>query len=359
MKLPGCAWCPHQGQAGCNLIRNWNMDKETNCSAKLYKNQTTCDCEDKCSLSFEREHPACYGGNMVCGKCQDCPKDASGKFCTCGKDGREQMQINNQLKELPYVTLGKRDILLANEEKSSSTDIKFHHRLAPIGASTYTLLCNATYCKNSYYRDPDCSTFPYTGEDPQNDFARAANLFGIYADHRLLPGSELTFKVTYCPLGQFPNDKNHETWFGFGTPKSKDQEYKLPMDHILNSGMEYYTDDALMWEDSHRVFGADNKRNFALRHFQSRSNSFGPTVFSPDLGFVEMNIDSDIKLVVTDTEVIWSWKGFRSEKNPGMKESRHAFNITEKEYYPLFILPGCENEGQFSAIKILGSTFRS
>lgn len=265
--------------------------------------------------------------------------------------------------------LGKKDDLLVNAEKSSSDGTIFHHVLAPIGASTYTLSCNKTYCKNSYYRDPECSPFPYTGQDPKNDFARAANLFGIYGDQRLLPGSELSFRITYCPLGTFPNDQNHETWFGFGAPKSKDMEYKLPMDHILNSGMEYYTDDALMWNDAHRVFGNDNKRNFALYSFRLRHETFGKNIFgnvlesftfggrgmNPDLGYVEMNLDSKIKLVVTETEVIWSWKGFRSANIPGLTEARHVFNITEKEYYPFFILPGCEKDGQFSSIEILDS----
>ena len=40
------------------------------------------------------------------------------------------------------------------------------------------------------------------------------------------------------------------------------------MDHILNSEIEYYTDDALMWQDSGCVFGADRKHNFALKHCQ-------------------------------------------------------------------------------------------
>ena len=68
-----------------------------------------------------------------------------------------------------------------------------------------------------------------------------------------------------------------------------------------------------------------------------------------------MNLDSKIKLVVTETEVIWSWKGFRSANIPGLTEARHVFNITEKEYYPFFILPGCEKDGQFSSIEILDS----
>jgi len=306
---------------------------------------------------------------MVCGKCQDCPDGSSGELCQCMKNGEENIPEMTHLKELPFVRLGKKDDLLFHTEKSSSDPISFHHSLAPIGASTYTLLCNKTYCKNTYFRDPDCATFPGTGKDPKNDFARSANLFGIYADQRLLPGSELSFKITYCSLGQFPNDRNHETWFGFGTPKTKDQEYKLPMDHILNSGMEYYTDDALMWRDAHRVFRADNKHNFALYHFQSRKDNFtqgihgekaesfifGGNGLNPDLGYVEMSLDSDVKLVVTESEVIWMWKGFKTAKIPGLKKSRHRFNIMEKKFFPLFILPGCENEGEFSSIKILES----
>ena len=61
---------------------------------------------------------------------------------------------------------------------------------------------------------------------------------------------------------------------------------------------------------------------------------------------VLLRMNSNVKLVVSDTGIIRSWEGFSLQQTIDMKE---------KQFYPIFLLPGCVNEGDLSSIKIIHS----
>ena len=48
---------------------------------------------------------------------------------------------------------------------------------------------------------------------------------------------------------------------------------------------------------------------------------------------------------MTDTEVIWSMDGFKDEGPEKKKwtEFKFALNISEKEWFPLFVVGGCSD----------------
>merc|ERR1712228_738603 len=119
----------------------------------------------------------------------------------------------------------------------------FHHIIPPMETNPGALRCNSTYCMNA--NSKQCYKSNWRRKD--YDYGQFANLFAIYGDQRLLPGSELVFKIAHCPLKQEPWDR-HETWFDFGSPVSKDQEYTLPRKY--NSDIiPFYTDNAYVWKD--------------------------------------------------------------------------------------------------------------
>ena len=84
-------------------------------------------------------------------------------------------------------------------------------------------------------------------------------------------------------------------------------------------------------------------------------STYTPAGIEGYIGYVKQKIDTDIKLVVTETEVIWSWEGFNSTRLPDLTELRQSIDMTEKEYFPLFLLPGCETDGDFSSVTIVSS----
>jgi len=363
--VAGCAWCPEDGKAHCNLLSYFSGEDRNTCSVELYSNQTSCDCEDLCHSSYEKYSPSCNGGVKACGSCQDCPDGAKGKFCQCSAT---DIAIECKLKELPHVTIGRKDDLLSNSGKADKDKVGFHHIIPPRDTNPGLLRCNSTYCMNS--NSKQCFDDNYF--DNNFDFGRFANIFAIYGDQRLLPGSELVFKIAHCPLKKGVWDE-YETWFGFGTPVSKEQEYTLPRKNMLNDLMQFYTDEAYMWQDEAPEF-RDHRIRWSMHHFSTRVyeyddrkvydwgsfvDSYNITGVDDSLGYVTMNIGTEIKLVVSDTEAVWSWEGFHSEENPNLEDVRIPINMLEKQYYPFFILPGCEEEGQFSAIEIVRSKIQT
>ena len=56
----------------------------------------------------------------------------------------------------------------------------------------------------------------------------AANLIAVYRDHRLLPGVEVTIKLTTCPLnyGNLEKREVFETKFRIVVPISETRPYK-------------------------------------------------------------------------------------------------------------------------------------
>ena len=59
---------------------------------------------------------------------------------------------------------------------------------------------------------------------------------------------------------------------------------------------------------------------------------------------------------VTESEVIWSMEGFKDEGPEKKKwtEFRFPINITEKEWFPLFVVAGCEDYNR-SVVEIVES----
>jgi len=362
-KLPGCAWCSDEGIDHCNLISYFNG--KDSCNQELYSNQTSCACEDKCHPSYEKYSPSCNGGDKVCGACQNCPKESKGWTCECSTD----ISNKEKLTELPSVSIGKKDDLLINSGEMKGNEFGFHHIIPPMETNPGALRCNSTYCMNA--NSKQCYKSNWRRKD--YDHGRFANLFAIYGDHRLLPGSELVFKIAHCPLKEGDWDR-HETWFGFGSPVSKDQEYTLPRKY--NSDIiPFYTDNAYVWKDQGPKFGDHSGKTtqFGLQHCSTERNWFYETrevynwgcrfanVTGVDeyLGNTDMEYGTEIKLVVTETEAVWSWEGFHDEKSPTLTEARLPINIQEHHFYPFFILPGCNEEGQFSAIELVSSKVKN
>ena len=319
----------------------------------------SCGCEEKCSVGYEKQHSSCGGGNRKCGICQDCPDGSFGEFCQCAADGSEKK--TSELKGLPSVLIGKKDDLVENPKKLFKDKISFGHTIVPLDVSPDSLKCNATYCMNTNSRE--C----YTLDDKNSkfDIARAANLFAIYGDHQLLPGAELIFRFTYCPL-KLSYWGTHETRFGFGTPPSKNTDYTLPQKQ--SSDMQnFWSDDSLTWgtkgvdrdhpslQDVSYTHAATFEETDWQGNKEHRFIRKTPEGQGGYLGYVKQKIDSDIKLVVTETEVIWSWEGFYADKRPNLTELRQTIDMKEKQYYPLFLLPGCEDDRDFSAVDIISS----
>ena len=269
------------------------------------------------------------------------------------------MNDREKLRALRHVPIGKKDDIMTNSREMDGNEIGFfHHMIPPMETNPGLLRCNSTYCMNP--NSKQC--YKTDMEDWDYDHGRFANLFAIYGNERLLPGSELVFKIKHCPLerddGLFGN---YDTWFGFGTPVSKDQEYTLPRTVVLNDIIEFYTDDAYVWSDRGPKRGDySGDTQFSLSHCFTNDWGWGcrraNVIGVEDMtGYTHMNIDTEITLVVTDTEAVWSWDGFRDEDNPTLSKARIAVNTKDGHFYPFFILPGCNKEGQFSAIKIIRS----
>ena len=360
MKISGCAWCPQEGEARCDRLEHWTDISEANsthnsCLVELYKNQTSCDCENQCSDGFEKSSLSCKGGNKVCGVCQDCPDGSFGDFCQCALDGSDRTLVDNPLKALPFIRMGQQDDLWSNSVNSSSMKIGFHHSIVPNGISQSMIKCNATYCMNTNFR----GCYNLTKEDFLYDYARDANLVAIYGDQQLLPGTELTFRLTFCPL-KISYWGTHETRFGFGKPLTKNEEYIFPTKSSSDL-MHYFTEDAFLWGDEGFEDKKRELKNFDFRHLRKEGRSlisYTPkniTGVKYSLGYVSMNANTEIKLVVSDKEVIWSWEEFHTKRNPSLTKLNMTINMAEKEYFPIFLLPGCEKEGDFSAVEITSS----
>ena len=156
---------------------------------------------------------------------------------------------------------------------------------------------------------------------------------------------------------------------------SRDQEYSLPQKDVFNELMQFYTDDAYFWQDKGPEDTTSTTENEETRAtlYQFRVYNYtdymGREVSRGDHSLVKVaggsqeylgwglpiNTGTEIKLNVYDSEVVWSWEGFHDKENPTLTEARIPINILEGNYYPFFILPGCEEEGQFSAIEIVSS----
>ena len=113
-KLSACAWCSDEGNAHCNLLSRFTQKYAQTCKRELYSNQTSCACEDECDVSYEKYSPSCNGGSKVCGACQNCPKESKGGFCECAS----AMTDKENLKELPHVSIGKKDDLMDDSRKN-------------------------------------------------------------------------------------------------------------------------------------------------------------------------------------------------------------------------------------------------
>merc|ERR1711892_850370 len=372
----GCAWCSQtEGAPMCNLVKNWiqgNETKEghrqTKCQGNLFENKsnissdealqnTGCGCERKCYEGYEKQPSSCRGGNRKCGVCQDCPDGSFGEFCQCAKDG--SVRQPSQLKGLPSVVIGKKDDLAGAKQLEDA--MSFSHSIVPKTVSPDSLKCNATYCMNTNSRE----CYQLGEKDSKFDLARSANLFAIYGDHHLLPGAELIFRFTYCPL-KLGYWGTHETRFGFGTPPSQDNNYTLTQkgSHEM---LKFWSDDVLAWETEGIERGDSTLQSVDYGHGRWDEGTYGngkpyrtfstytPAGIKGYIGYVKQKIDTDIKLVVTETEVIWSWEGFNSTRLPDLTELKQSIDMTEKEYFPLFLLPGCETDGDFSSVTIVSS----
>jgi len=312
----------------------------------------SCSCEQRCSNGFEKNHSSCTGGNLKCGVCQDCPDGSFGEFCQCSQDGTEREP--SHLKALPSIVVGEKDDLIGKFKKAYTDEISFSHAILPIDVSPDSLKCNKTFCMNT--NSQEC--YAVDNKKPNFDIIRAANLIAIYGDNRLLPGAELVFKITYCPL-KLSYWGTHESRFGFGIPPTKTREYKLPKKSSFDA-MGFFSDETRYWEVESLI---DSKlQKVSYRNGAWPGGNYGFSHQSPQgvldsgyLGYINQKIDSDVKLVVTDTEVIWSWEGFKEDNNPDWTELRQKMDIKEKEYFPLFVLPGCEDDGDFSSVTIISS----
>jgi len=305
-----------------------------------------CHCEKKCE--YENHESSCKGGNLKCGACQDCPEGSFGEFCQCNEDGTEREYM--ELKALPAVEIGKKDDLIGQSTKEFEDKISFDHVIAPIGLSPDTLVCSATYCVN---KNTNCHT---TSSSSKYDVLKHYNIFAIYGDHRLLPGTEISFKVNICGLvRRFGGGPRYETRFGFGTPPQRNNDYKLPTDHYnVYNMMRFWSDEIFYWKAeagglkfSKAMWGERENWRGEIEPMYS-NHGYG------DLGFVSWKMDSEINLEVTETEIVWSWEGFNSTEN-NLTEFRQKINTREKEYYPVFILNGCDEEEEFSSVEIIRS----
>ena len=140
-----------------------------------------CKCDQDCNAGFERVHPSCGGANRQCGKCVGCPDGTFGDFCECNTDGTERQKSNVTFEQITTMRKGQ------NYDRAGTVPVKhndkfsFSHVILGESAPAYQIQCteNGNYCKSI----SSCNN----GE--QN---------ALYADHRLLPGSELTLKLSLC-----------------------------------------------------------------------------------------------------------------------------------------------------------------
>ena len=124
---------------------------------------------------------------------------------------------------------------------------------------------------------------------------------------------------------------------------------------------QFWADDLLAWETEgiDRSDSSLQDVDYGYAKWSDDRGSFYHTqpegLGVSSLGYVNQKIDSDIKLVVTETEVIWSWDGFHAKRNTNLTELRQTIDMRKKEYYPFFLLPGCEEDQDFSAVEIISS----
>jgi len=312
-----------------------------------------CECEKECSVGSEKYASSCSGGHQNCGICQECPEGRFGEFCECG--------VSPSLHPLPALEFGSKDSLAGTISPHSEKRISFSHAVLPLGVSPDILACNATYCKNTNRKE--CNTI-HDKDDARYDDAVETNMVTIFGDQRILPGAELEFRFTFCKLGSWGSHRR-ETVFGFGSPVTKENKYELPKRRIGDTNKGYdikrFLSDNMNWwairdmrknppvmEYHKSAWGY--KENYWSKEKEYGFHTTMPKLL-PKVDFeydrnVQKNPESAVKLTGTKTGVVWSWDG---------TTVTHPLDLLAEQFYPVFILPGCNEEEEFSSVKILSS----
>lgn len=296
-----------------------------------------CECQESCSKDFEKRVPLCNGGDLSCGVCQHCTDGTFGEFCQC-------LSGTQPIKPIPSLEMGKKDDLVGKLPKHSDDEFSFDHAIIPLRVSPDSLQCNATYCKNTIIKNCD------EEEDKDLwDVAKAYQMVAIFGDHPLKPGAELEFKFAYCKLGGYLKRSQFERRFGFGVPISEDSDYstfgyvKQPTKLKLT---KYWSDELYYWRSW--VGWSEDEFKY-IKEFRVEKKDRWSETWKQDIVHEEpfhLDLSSYFKLTVTDTGVVWSWANF---------SFTHTIDILAKDYYPIFLLHGCDDKQEFSSVKIISS----
>merc|ERR1712179_500475 len=180
--------------------------------------------------------------------------------------------------------------------------------------------------------------------------------------HRVLPGAQFTVRFTYCS----DEDPAEMTMVGLAVPPTNASEYKLPQDQPGRL-VQYWTDEAYRWRLGQLGAWRDPVNpGHAWYRYSHYSDKWGRWEFldadtPSDAHYPRVlhKRTGNISVEVTDTEVIWRMEGYEDEAKdakPGAEDYRHALDVTEKEYFPVFGFGGCNNHEEQPSVEIVSST---
>jgi len=304
----------------------------------------SCKCDQDCNTGFEGVHPSCGGGNKQCGKCLGCPDGTFGEFCECNTDGTERQKSNVTFEQIPTVMKGQKDDIAGNVQVKHIDKFSFGHVILEESAPAYQIQCttNGSYCKSISYCE--------NGEQ-----------HALYADHRLLPGSELTLKLSFCNWwGPF---------VGFASPPTNDSLFSRISTRSSKSA--YLAQEIYAWEINEKgdaILVGEYKKGGWNKRYSRLTWQMEDFDEGAKYQYLMEKNDTTIRLKVTESEVIWSWNGFtkgdggyrdgkyRFNQTSNDREMRHQFDIKSKPYYPIIIFHVCKNFGsESSSFEILES----
>ena len=242
---------------------------------------------------------------------------------------------------------GQKDNIAGNIPVKHIDKFSFGHVILEESVPAYQFQCN----NNGSF----CKSISYCNNEEQ---------YALYADHRLLPGSELTLKVSPCNW--------YGSFVGFATPPTNDSLFSRILRYTYPPKTAYLAQDMFGWnimpwnekEDpillgEYKKGGWNNRYGllWMMEHFDEEAKP----------QYLLRNNDTTIKLKVTDSEVIWSWDGFtkgdggyrdgkyRFNQTSDDIKMRHQFDIKTKSYYPVIIFNVCNKFGEESSFEILES----
>merc|ERR1711962_918142 len=370
-----CQWCnyPVPGQSQCSHVNTGaqclqgeplQRTTTTNTTTTTTVNIDICDCDNRCNVGFKSykkfSTEYCERGDFICGACS-CPEGYTGSRCEC----EAGMLAPVETVTLPVLEAGKATNITSYLQPDCGPNdwscLTMSVSIGAVGCTDCRVECNQNRTRCTNPTTSECVS--HSSREPVDRW-RKNNFMVIYGSHRILPGAKFTVRFTYCSEDDSAEYAAKHTLVGVGVPPVNITEYVSPRDRSPSWLAKYWTSEAYWWELGTVLGWAGSSPGSTWYRYSHWGDKYGTWDFSSadtpsgaHYPRVKHKRTGNISFEATHTEIIWRMEEFKDESNEGagLKDYRHALDVMEKEFYPVFGFGGCNNP-EIPSVEIVSST---